>query len=162
MMEEARAGLMQESGDEALAKTLDDLCGMTRPLGPGATSRRLALGLNSIEGEGCQKCGDEVAGLLLNEKLRPFVGPPKHKASVNAIYRSLLYAFDMRLEHRFVARPVNIPHDHSKDFLDGDLPRGIDSLKLARFLGHRDILDLDGHRQEASIHAQINGSVGRT
>lgn len=161
-MEEARAGLMQESRDEAIAKAHDDFCEMTRPLGPGASSRRLALVLNPIEGEGCQKRSDEIAGFFLDEQLSPFVRASEHESSVDAVHRSLFYALDMRLEHRFVARPVNISHDHSQDFLDGDLPCGIDSLKLARWFGHPDLLDLDGHRQEAAIHAQISGSVGRS
>ncbi|UVK57407.1 hypothetical protein DBIPINDM_008362 (plasmid) [Mesorhizobium sp. AR02] len=120
--------------------------------------------LKPIEGEGCQKRSDEIAGLFLDEQLSPFVGASEHQASVDAVYRSLFYALDMRLEHRFVARPVNIPHDHSQDFLDGDLPFGIDRLKLARLVVSviQISLILTAIDKRRRLLAQISGSVGRT
>jgi hypothetical protein len=83
-----------------------------------------------------QEGGNKIACLFLDQDLRPFIRPSQPQIRVDAVYGGLLDALDVRLECCFAARLVHVTDDHAQDFLNGDLPGGIDRLYLFRILRH--------------------------
>lgn len=79
-----------------------------------------------VVGEGRQEGCDEVAVCSLTSISVHSAGAEASSRSGCAVDGRFFYSFDMGAEGRFASTMVHVPYDHSQDFLDRNLPGGID------------------------------------